>query len=550
MQRDITMAPMVMKGDISIPLRILALALLFAAEILALSLRFDTASLVGDRSWWMELVGHLPEALRICLAFGGALGLILWPQRMAILAKAQKAVRNHAWKRTLALHLLVFGLFTWMTFALFGSAERGQRLPAWAVGGWFGLGLGNVLLWLTTLAPMGFWLWLAKNEKTAFLAAMMTGTTAWVGGLFAEQLWHPLAEGTFWLANQLLSVVYTDALYDLVNFGLGTPRFMVRIAPQCSGYEGMGLIVVFLSLYLWLFRAEIRFARAWLLFPAGILAMWLANALRITLLIVIGNSVSRDVALGGFHSQAGWICFILIALGLIALMRRWRWLTPKSASGPDSETTLQGENAAAPLLVPIMALMAGMMLGSAFSAGIDRWYALRIALAAGALWCYRRSYLTWMCRPDLASACVGVAVFALWMLLEPAGGNHHALPDALAKLNSLERATWLAFRAGGSVLVVPLVEELAFRGYLLRRLAGADLFQSKPLPFSWFALVTSSLLFGLLHGRWLAGLLAGLAYGLICHRRSQLADAVTAHAITNALIALSVLVFGRWSLWG
>jgi hypothetical protein len=36
----------------------------------------------------------------------------------------------------------------------------------------------------------------------------------------------------------------------------------------------------------------------------------LANAVRITLLTAIGTSVSAGVAVGGFHSQAGWL-FVL-----------------------------------------------------------------------------------------------------------------------------------------------------------------------------------------------------------------------------------------------
>ena len=59
----------------------------------------------------------------------------------------------------------------------------------------------------------------------------------------------------------------------------------------------------------------------------------------------------------------------------------------------------------------------------------------------------------------------------------------------------------------------------------------------------------SSLLFGALHGRWVAGTLAGMAYGLVYHRRGELTDAVVAHGVTNGLIAVAVLAMGAWSLW-
>ena len=108
---------------------------------------------------------------------------------------------------------------------------------------------------------------------------------------------------------------------------------------------------------------------------------------------------------------------------------------------------------------------------------------------------------------------------------------------------------WLIFRVLGSVITVPLAEELAFRGYLTRKLIAKD-FETLPLgQFSWFSFIMASVLFGLLHERWLAGTLAGMAYALALYRRGQLGDAVIAHMTTNALIAVFVLTQGKWSLW-
>ena len=59
----------------------------------------------------------------------------------------------------------------------------------------------------------------------------------------------------------------------------------------------------------------------------------------------------------------------------------------------------------------------------------------------------------------------------------------------------------------------------------------------------------TSVLFGLLHERWLAGSLAGMGYALALYRRGQLGDAVIAHMTTNALIAIFVLTQAKWSLW-
>jgi CAAX prenyl protease-like protein len=98
-------------------------------------------------------------------------------------------------------------------------------------------------------------------------------------------------------------------------------------------------------------------------------------------------------------------------------------------------------------------------------------------------------------------------------------------------------------------VTVPLAEELAFRGYLTRRLIAPD-FECVPLGrFTWASFLVSSALFGALHGRWLAGTLAGMLYALALYRRRNLADPVLAHALTNALLAVHVLATGAWSLW-
>ena len=94
-------------------------------------------------------------------------------------------------------------------------------------------------------------------------------------------------------------------------------------------------------------------------------------------------------------------------------------------------------------------------------------------------------------------------------------------------------AVWLGFRVLGAVLTVPLVEELAFRGYVFRRLSGTDPEGLERFP--WWPLVASSVLFGALHGRWLAGTLAGMGYALAFNRRGRMGDADGGHMTMLAL---------------
>lgn len=131
-------------------------------------------------------------------------------------------------------------------------------------------------------------------------------------------------------------------------------------------------------------------------------------------------------------------------------------------------------------------------------------------------------------------------------------GTHppSTIAAGLASLPSPARITWLVFRTVAAVITVPIAEELAFRGFLIRRLTSADFETLSSRHYTYVAVLVSSVAFGLLHGdRWLAGTLAGLIYAVAYLRRGRIGDAVVAHATTNALLAVCVLLGGKWDLW-
>ena len=193
--------------------------------------------------------------------------------------------------------------------------------------------------------------------------------------------------------------------------------------------------------------------------------------------------------------------------------------------------------------------MAAAIVTTALAPGFDAWYAVKVLLTSGVLWLFRAAYRQLAWGWSLPSVAIGAAVFAVWVLLEPAPASAPTLPTELAALPAWLVALWLAFRVVGSVVVVPLVVELAFRGYLLRKLTAWDFDAVDLRQFALFALLASSLLFGVMHGRWLAGTLAGMAYALAVYHRGRIGDAVVAHATTNGLITVAVLLFGQWHLW-
>lgn len=486
----------------------------------------------------------------------GACLIIISPRLKFILSDLTGQSSEYRWSFWFVFHLLAFAAFVVVTEAIFGIPSNPARLSAPWFAGWFALASATLLLWLLTLAPGHFWMRLFSREHTALIMGCVLGICAsmLIGMLHRQeaplgqiQFWNSLATPTLQLAHLLLGCVYSDLVYQPGSFILGTAAFQVEISYACSGIEGIALITISLAFYLWLFRKDLRFPQAFWLFPLGIIVTWLANSVRIAMLIAIGTSFSPDVALQGFHKQAGWIAFTLITVGAIALSNRMRFFT---VTKTDLPVIRASKPLAVALLVPLLVLMAATMVTSAFSSGFDVLYPLRVMATAIVLWYFRKSYKSLSWKWTWQAPAIGTAVFIMWMLLEPnVDSSKTALSQGLAELTSESAAVWLVFRVIGSVITVPLAEELAFRGYLTRKFIAKD-FENVPLgQFSWFSFMLTSVLFGLLHERWVAGTLAGMGYALALYHRRQLSDAVVAHMTTNALIAIFVLTQTRWSLW-
>jgi exosortase/archaeosortase family protein len=136
-----------------------------------------------------------------------------------------------------------------------------------------------------------------------------------------QRLWEPLYGSTFFALERLLRAIYGagEVVSRPADRVVGLEHgLQVEISPQCSGYEGLGLVTVLLIVFLWANRRSLRFPQSLLLVPAGIAIIWLANALRITALFVLGNAWSQRIAVGCFHSPAGWLAFNLTTVGLVA----------------------------------------------------------------------------------------------------------------------------------------------------------------------------------------------------------------------------------------
>jgi exosortase E/protease (VPEID-CTERM system) len=528
-------------------------------ELLGLSLCFDASTVAQGGRWWAQMVGKCGQLLHLAIAVAVATAVVRGPKLRGQFGECEDLFGpSRRWWILLLGHLATFAAFVAITAVILGGDPRSLiRVPGGAaVGGgpaiapgwflaWTVAGLATLALWCAAVLPPRSWIPLGRVAGGAILIGIVVGSLGWIAGHLTNLLWGPLCLGTFSAVAGMLRLIGLEVVSRPDRFVIGTPSFRVLIAPQCSGYEGIGLIWVFLGAYLWVFRRDLRFPRAFLLLPIGTVVIWLANSGRIAALVVLGTFGSRAVALGGFHSQAGWLVFNFVGLGLVVGSHRSRFFRPGAKPYPE-ET---GANPAAAYLGPMLTLLATMMVTGAFSAGFDRLYPLRVLAATVVLWHYRREYTDLRRTWSWEATAVGIAVFALWMALDlPPTATEPATPWPAGRARGWA-AVWLAFRVVGSVAVVPIAEELAFRSFLIRRLIGSDFTDVPPGRFTWGSFVISSLLFGALHGRWLAGTLAGLFYAVALYRRRELSDSVVAHATTNALIAAYILATGSWSMW-
>jgi exosortase E/protease (VPEID-CTERM system) len=427
----------------------------------------------------------------------------------------------------------------------FLGGERGTLLPFPLSVTLLGvLGLTAALAMFMAMAPWTLWVQAVKAVGAPGLFALAAALAATCVIYWSQALWAPTAQLTFELVRHLLAPVIPTLQSDALTRVLSTERFSVEVSDICSGLEGVGLMLAFCGAWLVCFRTEYSFPRALILIPCGVLLIFALNAVRIAALVLIGDSGHPELASYGFHSQAGWIAFNAAACCIAVVSRRVAWLS-RSAATED-----QAENPTATYLLPLLAILAAGMLAHALSSGFDALDPLRLVAGAVMLGiCWRGlTMLRWgfSWRGPLAGACV----FALWIAAANVLLMRETMPAALTASPDWARHCWIAARIATSVLVVPIAEELAYRGYLLRRLVASDFEAVAVGKVRGWPLLLSSLVFGVAHGEmWLCGIAAGVIYGSVLIRTERIGEAVAAHATTNALLAAYVLLLNHWELW-
>lgn len=185
---------------------------------------------------------------------------------------------------------------------------------------------------------------------------------------------------------------------------------------------------------------------------------------------------------------------------------------------------------------------------------------LRFVLIAAILLIFSRGVLGFRLVNPLGSILLGVAVFAIWIgpdVLFPGWRAHWLFSnDALGRpvssmsANAKTNGGFLLFRILTSVITVPILEELFWRGWLMRWLIARH-FERVPLgTYNAQAFWISAILFATEHGSyWEVGLIAGAIYNWWIIRTRNLWDCILAHAVTNLCLAAYVIARGQWQYW-
>ncbi len=419
-------------------------------------------------------------------------------------------------------------------------------LSAWSVG--MALILSGLALYA---APLARWRGFVGAEASRLLPVAALGLGAPVLAVQIRPLWQldGIADLTFRaVAGTIEGLGYAVNIYPAEK-AIGAGDFYISVAPVCSGVEGIALVSIFVTIYLWLFRHDLRFPRVLLLYPVGIAASAAFNVVRISALLVIGLEGNPELAVGGFHSHAGWLMFTLVAFGLIALAQTVPGLRRAPAASGERGSAAGGTATPAPRLcedpiaariLPFAVFMFSALLAQAFSQSPGVVYPLRVLAMAAALAVFWPVLFRLAWRVDPVAVGAGVAVGLVWVAVPVAETD--GLPP-YGDLAGSALVAWFVLRGVGTVVLVPVIEELFFRGYLERRLRLGE-----GRAWTVAAALATAILFAALHDRWVLAFGAGLVFSWAALRRGNITDAIAAHAASNIVVYGAAVAAGNLAM--
>ena len=470
--------------------------------------------------------------------------------------------------RWAALHAGLVALVVLAELYLLGFQQRSSSTVYEVIGyAWPVLLFSLVPSLLITFFPLSRLLNVARRLGRVWLYAAVSSVALVMLMEWLHRSWNrPGGDLGFFLQNSafhgtehLLGCFYPGIVADPHSYLLGTRRFQIIIGSTCSGVQGLALLSVLLLTWSLYDPKRLRLARVLLLGCLALAVMWSLNIIRLTALVAIGDAGYPGVAINGFHSEAGWIALNVVTLALLVVLERVPWFRKMAPSGIERQMLVVGNgvpqrmarNVPAIYLLPFLFITAASVVSHAVLGDFEWFYPLRFVAPLVVLWWYRAEYRKMDLRFGVVGVVVGLAVAALWIGLHRLQHvNGAALAGSLAAMSVGRRSVWIAFRVLAAVVTVPLAEELAFRGFLARRIMSAEVEAVPYARLTLAAVLLSAVCFGLMHGKmWELGIVSGIVFGLLAKYKGRFGEAVAAHMVANLGIAVWVLARGDFSLW-
>ena len=206
--------------------------------------------------------------------------------------------------------------------------------------------------------------------------------------------------------------------------------------------------------------------------------------------------------------------------------------------------------AAAPFVLPFLVFSVFLVIEGFFPAQHYLLYPAKSLATAAVILFFCRELPSLRPSGPFSSTLLGLIGVVFWVALDPVLVHRSGIPTGFNPFLLYPAGlawTLFAFRLAGMTLVVPIMEELFWRGFLMRWLIKED-FTSIPLgTYQPISFLVTTAFFASVHGaQWPLAVIVGLFYGAWFIFTKKLGDIMLAHGVTNLLLGLYALVSGDW----
>jgi CAAX prenyl protease-like protein len=215
--------------------------------------------------------------------------------------------------------------------------------------------------------------------------------------------------------------------------------------------------------------------------------------------------------------------------------------------------------------LPFVAYLVGTIFISRFSEQVyPIAYGVVAALVAFLTWALvRRRRLFqphWRVAPGVIVGLVGIGLWIVLCQLHLEKSLASFLPTFLQpsdrvsynpfeELSPWMTAIFIAVRLFGIAVLVPIAEELFWRGFLLRWLIDVDWQKVRLGEFSWQSFGIVTLMFTAAHPEWFAAAAYCMLINCLLYWKKDLWQCIVAHAVSNLVLVIYVLISKEWWLW-